>query len=118
MTAQQDRLTEMDVARRNDYLEAAADMTIVEVARLLADYDHLVEVLTEIADWDAHNEDCAVIDPRTGHVTDKDCSCGWVEVADTAREALGLEPIGYPQSRARALIDPATPEPVEGEPNA
>ena len=62
--------------------------------------ERLREALTEIADLDAHNEDCATIDSLTGRVTDKDCSCGWVEIADVAREALGLEPVGYPARRA------------------
>lgn len=60
---------------------------------LLGQLDTYRQALTELADWDAHHEDCAVIDPLSGRVTDKPCSCGWSEIADFAREALGLEAV-------------------------
>ena len=58
-----------------------------DTARLLADYDHLVEV---------------------ARYMDK----AWME----ERARNHWEGIPLPLAALRALIDPATPEPVEGEP--
>jgi len=74
------------------------------------DVEAMVAALTDIADWDAHSEGCTVIDSLTGRVTDQDCSCGWVEIADHAREALGLPAVGYPKHAAALAVTPGEPE--------
>jgi hypothetical protein len=115
MTDRQETLREAAQNRQIPDSAILKNTTMGEVRAALAagppalDVERVRDALTEIADWDAHNVDCATIDPLTGKITDKDCSCGWVEIADVAREALGLEPIGYPDAEYARLTREETP---------
>ena len=73
------------------------------VPALLADYDHLVEVARERADrWE----------------TAADLIGRRALIGDPAPVMAQMQTLRSCAAALRALIDPATPEPVEGEPHA
>ena len=105
-----------------DYCDEDQQDWPCDTARLLADYDHLVEVARAYVVWvgfvpEGGQFDAlrALIDPATRRTDEAVWAAALADPAFVAALEEGKADLA---AGRRVEFDPATPEPVEGEPNA